>query len=74
MIPEVNVFKCAGFGVCVKSCPAGIIGLVNGKASILRTLCEEYGICAFVCPEVAIVNEVPNGGVGTGQTTYVSRR
>ncbi len=74
MIPEINVFKCTGCGVCVKSCPAGIIGLINGKASILRTLCEECGICAFICPEVAIVNEVPNGGVGTGQTTYVSRR
>ena len=50
MIPEVNVFKCTGCGVCVKSCPVGIIGLVKGKASILRTLCEECGICAFVCP------------------------
>lgn len=74
MIPEVNAFKCIGCGVCVKSCPIGIIGLVNGKASILRTLCEECGICAFACPQVAMVNELPDGGVGTGQTSYISRR
>jgi MinD superfamily P-loop ATPase len=74
MVPEVNVFKCNGCGVCVKGCPVGIIGLVNGRAAILRTLCEECGICAFVCPQVAIANELPDGGIGTGQTTYVSRR
>jgi MinD superfamily P-loop ATPase len=74
MIPEINVSKCNGCDICVKSCPVGVIGLTNGKASVLRMLCEEYGICAFVCPQMAIVNELPDGVVGTGQTSYVSRR
>ena len=68
MVPEVNVFKCTGCGVCVKGCPVGIIGLVNGKAAILRMLCEECGICAFVCPPVAIVNEVSQPKCRSGIT------
>ena len=58
MIPEVDVMKCTGCGICLRACPVSIIGFVNGKASILRDLCEECGICAFSCPDVAILYEL----------------
>jgi electron transfer flavoprotein alpha subunit len=58
MIPEVDVMKCTGCGICIRTCPVGIIGLINKKASILRDLCEECGICAFTCPDVAILFEL----------------
>ena len=74
MVPRVDVFKCTGCGICVKGCPEGIIGMVKEKAAILSDLCVECGICAFVCPFVAIVNEVPYGGYETGMTTYFSKR
>lgn len=74
MVPHVDVFKCTGCGTCVRGCPEKIIGLVSSKAAILTDLCVECGICAFVCPFVAIVNEVPYGGPQTDKTTYVSKR
>ena len=38
MIPKVDVFKCNGCGVCVKRCPAHIMGLIKNKAAILVDL------------------------------------
>jgi len=69
MIPEVDVMKCTGCGICLRACPVGIIGLVNKKASILRDLCEECGICAFSCPEVAILFELEDT---SASTTYIA--
>jgi ferredoxin len=59
MFPVINVFKCNGCGVCVKRCPAQIMGLINGKASYLQMRCEECGICAEVCPIDAVLFELP---------------
>ena len=59
MFPVVNVFRCDGCGVCIKRCPAQIMGLINGKAAYLQMLCEECGICAEVCPTGGIIFEVP---------------
>ena len=58
MIPEVDIMKCNGCGICTRACPVSIIGLIGKKASIMRDLCEECGICAFSCPEVAILFEL----------------
>jgi len=74
MVPHVDVFKCTGCGTCVRECPEHIIGLVNNKAAILTDLCVECGICAFVCPFVSIVNEVPYGSYDTGNTAFISKR
>ena len=59
MFPIINVFRCDGCGVCIKRCPAQIMGLVNGKATYLQMLCEECGICAEVCPMNGIMFELP---------------
>ncbi len=74
MFPWVDVYKCTGCGVCVRQCPVDIITLFNKKATILLDLCEECGICAFVCPDVAIKNEIPDGGYHTANLQYMSRR
>lgn len=65
MIPEVDIMKCNGCAICTKACPVSIIGLVNGKACIMRDLCEECGICAFSCPEVAILFELEDTSATT---------
>lgn len=59
MFPVINAFKCDGCGVCVKRCPAQIMGLINNKAAYLQMLCEECGICAEVCPKEAVLFELP---------------
>ena len=59
MFPVINAFKCNGCKVCLTRCPAQIMGLINGKAAFLQMLCEECGICAEVCPEKAILFELP---------------
>ncbi len=61
MFPVINAFKCNGCKVCLTRCPAQIMGLINGKAAYLQMLCEECGICAEVCPEDAILFELPQG-------------
>ena len=74
MVPYVVVSKCTGCGTCIRGCPDQIIGLVKNKAAILTDLCVECGICAFVCPNVAMVNELPNGGYETGNIVHLSKR
>ncbi len=59
MFPVINAFKCDGCGVCIVRCPAQIMGLINGKAAYLQSLCEECGICAEVCPVDGIDFELP---------------
>ena len=59
MFPVINTFKCDGCGVCIVRCPAQILGLINGKAAYLQSLCEECGICAEVCPVGGIDFELP---------------
>jgi ferredoxin len=74
MVPHVDVFKCTGCGICIRECPEQIIGLVKGKAAILNDLCVECGICAFVCPFVAMVNELPYGSHEWGNILHLSKR
>ena len=61
-------------GYVSRDCPEQIIGLVKNKAAILTDLCVECGICAFVCPSVAMVNEVPYGSCEYGNIIQYSKR
>ncbi len=74
MIPVVDVFRCDGCGVCVKRCPAHVMGLIREKAAILVDLCEECGICAEVCPIDAVHFRLPNRGVQAAHECYHSPR
>ncbi|MEF9918268.1 MAG: 4Fe-4S binding protein, partial [Eubacterium sp.] len=47
--------KCNGCGLCVDACHEGAIGLVSGKATLLRDdYCDGLGDCLPVCQADAI--------------------
>ncbi len=50
--------KCVGCGLCVNACHEGAIGMVDGKAELLRDdYCDGLGNCLPVCPTNAITFE-----------------
>ncbi|MEG0944731.1 MAG: 4Fe-4S binding protein [Angelakisella sp.] len=54
-IIEINEDLCNGCGACASACHEGAIGMVNGKAKLLRDdYCDGLGNCLPVCPTDAI--------------------
>lgn len=54
-IITIDKEKCNGCGLCVSACHEGAIGLVDGKATLLRDdYCDGLGDCLPVCPTDAI--------------------
>ncbi|MCL2111112.1 MAG: 4Fe-4S binding protein [Clostridiales bacterium] len=54
-IIKIDDSKCNGCGLCVSACNEGAIGLVDGKARLLRDdYCDGLGNCLPVCPTGAI--------------------
>ncbi len=54
-IVHIDEALCNGCGACVVPCAEGAIGLVNGKARVLREeLCDGAGFCLAVCPTGAL--------------------
>lgn len=54
-IITINEDKCNGCGLCVSACHEGAIGMVNGKAKLLRDdYCDGLGDCLPTCPTNAI--------------------
>jgi len=57
-IIKINEEKCNGCGLCVSACHEGAIGMVDGKAKLLRDdYCDGLGDCLPVCPTDAITFE-----------------
>jgi ferredoxin len=54
-IIKINEEKCNGCGLCAKACHEGAIGMVDGKAKLLREdYCDGLGDCLPACPTGAI--------------------
>lgn len=54
-IIQIDEEKCNGCGACVQACHEGAIGMVNGKAKLLRDdYCDGLGDCLPNCPTGAI--------------------
>jgi len=54
-IITINEEKCNGCGLCASACHEGAIGMINGKAKLLREdYCDGLGDCLPACPVNAI--------------------
>jgi len=57
-IIKINQEKCNGCGACAEACHEGAIGMINGKAKLLRDdYCDGLGDCLPACPTGAITFE-----------------
>ncbi|MEF9951620.1 MAG: 4Fe-4S binding protein [Clostridium sp.] len=57
-IIKIDEDKCTGCTLCVDACHEGAIGMVNGKAKLLRDdYCDGLGDCLPACPVDAITFE-----------------
>lgn len=53
--PHIDLANCIGCGSCVSICPENVLGIVDGRASIIHGLkCVGHAVCAEVCPVGAI--------------------
>jgi len=58
-IISIDDDKCNGCGLCADACHEGAIGIVNGKAKLLREdYCDGLGDCLPACPTGAITFEM----------------
>lgn len=58
-IIKIDENKCNGCGICATACHEGAIGMVDGKAKLLREdYCDGLGDCLPGCPTGAITFEM----------------
>lgn len=61
---KLHIDRCKGCGLCVHSCPKGVLGLENDRlnekgyrpvAVINPDKCIYCGMCSVICPDLAIL-------------------
>ena len=74
-IIEINEEKCNGCGLCAKACHENAIGMVNGKAKLLRDdYCDGLGACHNNHPAIILPFHLPClPTCPTGAITFVER-
>ncbi len=52
---KIDRLKCDGCGVCVESCPFGVLVIKDKKATIVKPeMCRDCQVCVQICPNEAI--------------------
>jgi thioredoxin reductase (NADPH) len=53
--PVIDPVRCIGSSSCVRVCPEGSLGIINGKAQLVNpSVCIGHGACMAACPMEAI--------------------
>ena len=53
--PVIDPLRCIGSSSCVRACPEGSLGIINGKAQLVNpSVCIGHGACMAACPMDAI--------------------
>lgn len=53
--PMIDPLRCIGSSSCVRSCPEGSLGIIDGKAQLVNpSICIGHGACMASCPMDAI--------------------
>ena len=74
-IIQIDEQKCNGCGLCVTACHEGAIGLVSGKAKLLREdYCDGLGDCLPACPMNAISFEMREAPAYDHQAVLASKQ
>ncbi|MGI6162233.1 MAG: ATP-binding protein [Christensenellales bacterium] len=77
-IITIDKDKCVGCGLCVSACQEGALGMVDGKAVLLREdHCDGLGNCLPACPTGAITfetREAPAFDAEAAKETMAARK
>lgn len=74
-IIKIDEGKCTGCGLCAAACHEGAIGMVNGKAKLLRDdYCDGLGDCLPACPAEAISFETREAAVYNESAVHEHRQ
>ena len=66
---EIDEAKCNGCGLCAEACHEGAIGIINGKAKLLRDdFCDGLGDCL---PSACRGHHVCGNGNGRPMTKWL---
>ncbi len=49
--PQIDLLSCIGCAACVRVCPDGVLGIIDGRAAVVSGMrCVGHGLCADICP------------------------
>lgn len=73
-IIKIDELKCNGCGACAKACHEGAIGMIDGKAKLLREdYCDGLGDCLPACPTGAITFEERDAAAYDEQAVHAAK-